>query len=62
MENKILFAKVNTTNYKGIYQVVEILGSCIALKINGLTTDFNINEIEKFCSADGLNFTFKPNK
>lgn len=54
-----MYAKTNHPKYTEIYPVVEILGTIIALKINGLTTDFGIKEIEKFCNQDGTNYRHK---
>lgn len=64
MEKKVLYIEVDTTNYKGIFRVKEILGNIVAVDINGTTTDFYINnkkEIVKFCDVNGKNFSFKPN-
>lgn len=59
---KKLFAKISTTNYKGTYEVVEILGRIIACKVDGKTTDFSFDEVVRFCDEEEKNFSFKPNK
>ena len=56
---KKLFAKTNHPKYTGIYPVVEFLGTIVALKVNGTTTDFGIKEIKQFCNEDGTNYCHK---
>lgn len=51
-----MYAEINTTNYKGIYKVIELIGSIVALEVNNKTMDFKLNEITRFCNEYGENY------
>ena len=56
MKNLYVQIKTKSGMFDGIYKVVEICGSIIAVTIEGRTTDFKPHEVVKFCNEDGSNY------
>ena len=59
MNNKTLYAEVETSNYKGIYKVHQFFGSLIVLIIDDRNMDFRIFEIKRFTDENGNNLQYK---